>query len=275
MAQKKLFILQYSWELDKFQLQIVDNPQELQNFDIPIIDARHLSNIALSSYLVDTQKVECSFPDAQVISNPHNKPIPSIKLGYLYNGFAIHHPNFAPEGWHVPTDEEWTQLYSSTEFNAGNLKETGYEFWEYPNIGADNSRNFFARAGGYRYQSGTFYYLNQNAYFWSSTVYTDDWTYYRKLNYNDVTMNRAFTSDIMGHSVRLVKDDNFDPVTFIDLDGNTYDTSIINGKVWLRHNWKCTKLNDGTALQNITENFAWRNTSQPAYCAYNNDLNLV
>jgi hypothetical protein len=37
MAMKKLFIIQYSQELDQFQLQEIDNPQELPNFQIPII----------------------------------------------------------------------------------------------------------------------------------------------------------------------------------------------------------------------------------------------
>src|SRR3954471_19314790 len=34
-----------------------------------------------------------------------------IKYGKLYNWYAINDPRgLAPEGWHIPSDEEWTKL---------------------------------------------------------------------------------------------------------------------------------------------------------------------
>ena len=107
---KKLFIVQYSQELDQFQLQEIDNPKEVPNFQVPIIDASHQSTIRLSSHLVDTEKEECSFPNAQVFANPHNDLSKGPKLGLLYNWFALSHPNFAPAGWHVPSTVEINSL---------------------------------------------------------------------------------------------------------------------------------------------------------------------
>ena len=37
--------------------------------------------------------------------------------GYLYNWYAVETGNLAPEGWHVPTDAEWTGLIIYLDIN--------------------------------------------------------------------------------------------------------------------------------------------------------------
>ena len=85
--------------------------------------------------------------------------------GYLYNWYAVNDiRNIAPEGWHVPTDEEWKELemylgMSQTEADdtgyrgtneGGKLKEAGTTHWETPNTGATNETGFSALPGGCR-----------------------------------------------------------------------------------------------------------------------------
>jgi len=82
--------------------------------------------------------------------------------GALYNWYTVSDfRNIAPEGWHVPTDEEWKELEmalgisqeyaDSTEWRGtnegGKLKETGTTHWNSPNEGATNESGFTARAG--------------------------------------------------------------------------------------------------------------------------------
>lgn len=61
--------------------------------------------------------------------------------------------------------------------------------------------------------------------------------------------------------------------TVTDIDGNTYKTIKIGDNEWLASNLKTTKLNDGTAIKNITDNKEWAETKDAAYSTYNNEEN--
>jgi len=271
---KKLFILQYSHELDQFQLTEVDNPQDIANFQIPIIDASHQSSIRLSSHLIDTEKIECSFPDAQIFANPHNKPTPLYSYGILYNWFAVSHPNFAPEGWHVPTDNEFQELidYATVNATPGALKEAGIEHWITPNLGATNEFGFNALPAGLRGEEwGNFAGRTTLAMFWSATENDETFAWGRSLSYQNSTSNKMGSMKQQGASIRLLKNDSVNPGIISDIDGNQYQTTEINGQIWLAGNWKCTKFNDGSQIPNITSSTEWTALSTPAFAAYNND----
>src|SRR5690554_6700140 len=65
--------------------------------------------------------------------------------GVLYNWPA--EMNACPDGWHLPSDAEWTELtdYLGGESVAGGkLKETGTTHWASPNTGATNETGFTA-----------------------------------------------------------------------------------------------------------------------------------
>ena len=142
--------------------------------------------------------------------------------GYLYNWYAIDADhNIAPQGWHVPTDEDWKELemflgMSQTEADAmvwrgtdegGKLKETGTAHWNDPNIGATNESGFSALPGGYHWHDdGSFHAINQMAKLWSSTEYNNLSAYYRTLWYNNSEVGRSHSDKRYGHSIRLVKD---------------------------------------------------------------------
>lgn len=86
-------------------------------------------------------------------------------------------PPNCPDGWHMPSEEEWNQLI---EFVGGNqvaggiLKETGIDNWIAPNTGANNTAGFFALPAGYAIVSGGSTWenvelenLNKTASFWT------------------------------------------------------------------------------------------------------------
>jgi uncharacterized protein (TIGR02145 family) len=130
--------------------------------------------------------------------------------GRLYNWYAVTDGrNIAPEGWHVPTLEEWQTLadYLGGEAVAGGkLKMPGTMFWQSPNTGATNESGFTALAGGYRNDWGNFIHMADDARFWTSTAYTGTNGEYVYLVYDSSELLQTWLYWRFGLSVRCVKD---------------------------------------------------------------------
>lgn len=142
-----------------------------------------------------------------------NNPANGEKYGKLYNWYAVIDPRgLAPEGWHCPNDEEWTQLIdylggNSWFFNnsAAADKMKSAEGWDAPDKGGCNSSGFSGIPGGYR--SGTSFYGIRRGCFWWST--SREWLmrrYARYLHLFDKNTCLSKQSKDYGHSVRCVKD---------------------------------------------------------------------
>jgi uncharacterized protein (TIGR02145 family) len=115
-----------------------------------------------------------------------------------------------PDGWHLPTDVEWTTLttYLAGESVAGGkMKTTGTMYWNHPNTGATNESEFSGLPCGYRILSGNFTNASLNANWWSSTEYSATKVYDRYILYNSASVERFsnFTK-VYGFSVRCLKD---------------------------------------------------------------------
>ena len=70
--------------------------------------------------------------------------------GALYNWYAANNDKLCPEGWHVPTDAEWTSLLTFVGNAEGGekLKEMDTTNWHDGNL-ANNQSGFKAYGGGY------------------------------------------------------------------------------------------------------------------------------
>ncbi len=140
--------------------------------------------------------------------------------GLLYNWYAVDDfQNIAPEGWHVPSDEELKQLEmhlgmspaAADSFGwrgddeGGKLKETGTLHWESPNTGATNESRFTALPGGYRY-SDAFSNLTRHGYFWASNDINQTAGFARVFGYDTSQSFRTGHVKNHGLSIRCVKD---------------------------------------------------------------------
>lgn len=142
--------------------------------------------------------------------NYDNDPANGEKYGKLYNWYAVNDTRgLAPSGWHIPSDEEWTELtdYLGGESVAGGkLKETGTTHWLSPNTGATNETGFTALPGGYRFNNGPFDDIGSDGNWWSATE--DDasnaWIRYLYDDYSAV--DRSSSNKGLGFSVRCVRD---------------------------------------------------------------------
>ena len=99
-----------------------------------------------------------------------------VKYGRLYNWKTA--MQICPDGWHLPSMEEWTALVDflgGKDVAGGKLKSTS-NLWEQPNEGADNSSGFSMLPTGSRKGWGDFAYedIGVATYFWSSSPNSDD-----------------------------------------------------------------------------------------------------
>jgi len=95
-------------------------------------DGSPIPNVTDSSvWILTTEGAYCNYNNDTTHSNTY---------GRLYNWYAvIDTRNIAPEGWHVPTQDEWNTLVQFLGGGAvagGKLKETGTAHWNSPNRGA-------------------------------------------------------------------------------------------------------------------------------------------
>jgi uncharacterized protein (TIGR02145 family) len=148
------------------------------------------------------------------------------KFGALYNWYAVNTGKLAPEGWHVPSDSEWTMLenyliangYNYDGTTTGNkigksmAAKTDWATSEVEGaIGNDLSTNsrsgFSALPGSYRLNNGFFYDQSRSGRWWSATeVSATDDAWYRYLYYDKEGLFRANYYECSGFSVRLLRD---------------------------------------------------------------------
>ncbi len=127
------------------------------------------------------------------------------QYGKLYNWYALHDPRgLAPNGYHIPTDAEWTKLsdYLGGESEAG-TKMKSTSGWSNNGNGTNSSR-FSGLPGGYRYD--TFSLVSFGGYWWSSTESSTASAWSRVLNYFNSSINGTYGYKVYGFSVRCVRD---------------------------------------------------------------------
>ena len=153
-----------------------------------------------------------------------NDPDNGKKYGKLYNWYAVNDPRgLAPEGWHVPTDEEWEILveYLGGKDIAGH-KMKSVEGWDASvncqngyihNGNGNNSSGFNGLPSGWRDSYGIFVNVGKIADFWSATEDDLNAAWYRSLRFYNGNVYRTnsfsvyHTTKSVGASVRCLRDD--------------------------------------------------------------------
>jgi len=151
--------------------------------------------------------------------------------GNLYNWFAaVDERGICPEGWHVPSDEEYKALemylgmpQSAADglgprgTNEGSKLAGNANLWNNGNL--ENNAEFgtsgFAGVpSGYRRSSnGNYNDIGRFGYFWSSTEYSSTTAWDRLLLYHYTTVNRHHINKRYGFSVRCTTDNPIQPQT--------------------------------------------------------------
>jgi uncharacterized protein (TIGR02145 family) len=140
----------------------------------------------------------------------NNDPLQGNKYGKLYNWYAVNDSRgLAPQGWHIPSDAEWTTLTTTlggSSVAGGKMKESGTFNWTAPNTGADNSSGFAGLPGGGRGTNGSFGGVGGSGSWWSSTEVGTPDAWYRLLGYANGSLGRNAANKRLGFSVRCLRD---------------------------------------------------------------------
>jgi uncharacterized protein (TIGR02145 family) len=135
--------------------------------------------------------------------------------GLLYNWYAVDNSSgryICPEGWHVPTKDEYDDLseeLGGDSVAGGKMKVTGTDHWYSQNTGATNESGFTARGSGFRLTNGTYYYLKQYFYAWTVTLDSNNsitHSYYNRLKNNSSAVLISVATKNYGYSVRCLED---------------------------------------------------------------------
>jgi uncharacterized protein (TIGR02145 family) len=151
----------------------------------------------------------------------NNDSVNSQIYGLLYNWYTVNTGMLAPEGWRIPSDEDWKKLefelgldsssyyvYGFRGENEGS-KLAGYsDLWVDGELEMDSSfatTKFNGLPSGRRYWDGTYDFINQGAYWWSSTEQDEAYAYRRHIWYDLTSISRTGADKHIGFPVRCIK----------------------------------------------------------------------
>ncbi len=183
-------------------------------------DGTPITLITDESQWVDFKTPACCF----YANNNNNKK----KYGTLYNWYAVNTGKLSPNGWHVPTDAEWTELEKYLLVNGYNWDESKEENkiakslaaktgWQTdPNAGTignnlskNNRSGFSALAGGYRLGGGDwhgeFRSIGNGCYWWSSTEFDASNACGRRLFHDLGSLGKDYLNKNCGFNIRVLK----------------------------------------------------------------------
>lgn len=127
--------------------------------------------------------------------------------GVLYNWPAA--MVSCPEGWHLPTDAEWTELsdyMGGASYAGGKLKEAGTTHWLEPNTGATNESGFTALPGGSRQYTDHIILIGYYGTWWSASAFSSNCAWSRSMSYYYSYVCRYSGSVEDAFSVRCLRD---------------------------------------------------------------------
>ena|GEM_PF-588480 len=126
--------------------------------------------------------------------------------GKLYNWHAVNTGKLCPQGWKVPTNEDWTQLINYLGGDdLADEKAKSITGWGVL-TGITNVSGFSGLPGGYRHEDGSFGGRGNFGAWWSSVSYNVDNAWFRYLSDDNSSFYSYYYNKKRGLSCRCLKE---------------------------------------------------------------------
>jgi uncharacterized protein (TIGR02145 family) len=141
-------------------------------------------------------------------------------VGFLYNyDCLLDARGIAPEGWHIPTDDDWKNLEKEVGMSSSEINNTGWRGqneaalltsknslgWAPGVLFGTDEFGFDARSSGVRIFDGRRNLSGKVAFWWTLTENGDD-VWYRYFDSDQTRIFRHYTHKNYAMAIRLVKD---------------------------------------------------------------------
>lgn len=237
-----------------------------------------------------------------------NDPANGKKYGKLYNWYAVNDPRgLAPEGWSIPTTEEWEILRDELGENYITKIIDCADWLDCPdwieNSDEINDSGFSGLPGGGRMVNGGFYNyikkeylyfyefdlfkrsrrdrneLGKDATWWTSSECFD----YELPGVTKKEMAKCFMINdflfelLMGNSNIREKGKGFSVRCIKPKKYNNEEFLRINGKIWMKNNLNVERFRNGDIIFEAKTDEEWKRAGElgiPAWCYYKNDNDI-
>jgi len=143
----------------------------------------------------------------------HNDKENCNTYGALYNWYAVNNETgLCPEGWSVPTHNQWTDLERTVCNELGyNDCETKFPYdesmgWKGTDEGNRLKSTDFGEFGGFRNANGPFFFLKEKSFWWTP-ISSEESAYARIMDIDNQGVRRVESVKNSGFSVRCVQND--------------------------------------------------------------------
>jgi len=131
----------------------------------------------------------------------------NLVYGKLYNWYAVNTGTLCPQGWRIPTDEEWSILtnFLGGESVAGGKMKSVTD-WIVASAGSTNQSGFTALPSGIRDENGEFFNQGSIEHWWSSSPIGFNGAWARDLSGTYDGVYRFAYRTVNGFSCRCLRD---------------------------------------------------------------------
>ena len=170
------------------------------------------------AYIYDAEDWQSTNTPAYTYYN--NNSDYALTHGALYNWYAVNTGKLCPDGWRVPSDNDWKTLEGKVDSNFGightewdKDDRRGYDAglrlkattgWALEGNGS-NRFDFTAYPSGFRASNGDFEGMEYLGQWWTSTEISEHQVYRRTLYHDDSGVGRYPTVKGNGYSVRCLR----------------------------------------------------------------------